>query len=449
MIRILIPIDNPKVDLLTNSFNSIVTQSYKPEIIYLVKQVNKDFMTLWAEGKDCEIWDWPEGEPWSWEVNRHPWNIEDWEGVMGQYDQLLPGVLELMQPSTSGQIVIYCDEESFFENQSFTTLRTQKGALSSYRLMFNNYLGGLTLYRQGGYEPMDTDNPVHGRLLTLLDQYGKESFLYIPQRLYKRFREYTQHQDNPPYDLNAVKRIWGIYSNVQEGAHNPRVKLGVEYWPSVGLLVKVGPDLEEGMAILRAVAANGYINKQVRVLIEGDLDPYRGICEANLWRYRNIDGNLPRTLNQEKLSIGTEILCVLQGIPLNPDWLHTMVSYANRASVVCGKTISDSKVYMPGTVGWRWEGWDFNSRGRFGILETPHNLMFPSSTCFLTKWYPPQFDEMFPNLWSGNWPDADTIYVPEVVFSVKSITTPDEVELAAFRVQNPAPDPYLQFQHLA
>lgn len=344
----------------------------------------------------------------AWSCNALLPTLGTWTGFLGQHDCLTPTALAeinaTLQTHTSAR-VIYTDEEAR-NIWDLISLRTQKGAVDGMRLCTQEYLRDLAMFQTawlqtlGGFDPLASDRPTHDLYLRTLEQLGPSAFHYIPQRLYQRFRNYLTPSTDPrrkphmvDYDLHAVRQHFArceLPATADQVNGTVELAFSFDRTPSVHAILVVGDDTVAG---IRAIKSLGivpvYQPLTIQVLFHGSTDEasdtYETVCAGERYRYRRISGDLVPALNQEGRHTDSDFVLFLQGAAINPFWLQRLVDYAQLPGIGAtgARTLSPKRLTQPGVLGWKYEGWDWNSRGRFNQLSVPHQVAAVSPTCLL------------------------------------------------------------------
>lgn len=373
-----------------------------------------------------------------WVANRIIDSLGGWVAVMDQRDRLDPTALakiyDTFQANLSAQI-IYTDEESH-NRDGVVSLRFTKGDINPVRLRYYDYLRNLafvareTLRAMGGYHRMASDFPSHDLYLRILDAYGPQVFINIPERLFFRHRNHAERGvGKERLELLNGFDMWGIQEHLDrngiagvlrrrggtaEIVYKPHRK------PWVTLIV-----INDGTPLLEETMRTAYTHFLYRPLT------VKAITNGP---------DLVQELNQEISRCDTEYACVLWGLPANTDWLDDLIGLATTpgAGAIGGRLINPIQMVQPGLAGYRFEGWDWNSRGRFNELTTPHNVSAVSQHCLLldvAKFVEVgQFDPSLPQLFSMDYclrlaqAGYSTIQVPRCIVQVNShVPTSDEI----------------------
>lgn len=309
-----------------------------------------------------------------WSANDIAETLGNWFGFMGLQDRLHFSTLWQIINKGDNDLalkVIYTDEESR-NRDGLVSLRFEKGGINPLRLRFQDYLRDLVVIDRtwflaaGGFDRMATDYPGHDFYLRTLDALGADAFGHLPQRLFYRHRNHAERRSGKErrdilngFDMhgiaqhltrNAVPAVLRRRGGTAEIVHRLQRK------PWVTLLV-----VNDGSPLMEETMRSAYTHFLYRPL------NVRAIPAGP---------DLVERLNQEILGCDTELACVLQGLPINPDWLDDLVAYSifPNAAAIGGRLINPVQLTEPGLLNYRFEGWDWNSRGRFNELATPHQV---------------------------------------------------------------------------
>lgn len=335
-------------------------------------------------------------------------SLGDWIGFMGQYDWLTPAALSTMITAISvnpAARVIYSDEEA--RNRfGHISLRFAKGSVDATRLLYQEYLGDLTLIQKslitdlGGFDRTCSDQPRQDLYLKAIESYGTEIFLNIPDRLYQHRRNHNAKITDPrykahmvPYDLQAMKNA--LIRREQAGKVNQIngtacISFKIKNIDKITIVLLVGEVLATGLATISDLTLRPrYQPSEIKVRYLGSDSAteaaYRGSCATNKLDFEVLTGNLPAGLNQEVTAADSRYVVFLRGSPLSPDWLKQMLAQAQLPNIgaVSARLISPSRILEPGTFGYKYLGWDWNVRGRFNHLSVPHQVSIMSPHCFM------------------------------------------------------------------
>lgn len=393
-----------------------------------------------------------EDEPPTWGVNRNLAQLGTWLGFLGQHDRLLPTALaELdaaLQQAPAARVA-YTDEEC---RNAFglLSMRSRKGMFDPLRLQTQEYLRDFavieraTLTVHGGFSQLANNSPTQEYYLRLFRAQGSGVFLYLPQRLYQRFRDHRHSLPRVDHDL------WAVQDHLAQQGLPATVRylngrLDIEYrpgtWPQVTVLIVVGDDWDAGLQRLhRSQLTPVYPAAQFRVVHLGT-DPeaeqrYRGYCSGLRLRYVRSELPLVPALNQETQTVDTDFVLFLQGNPVNTRWLHRLMAHAAlpNPGAVGARCWSGTRLHFPGVLNHAYEGWDWNTAGRFDVLTVPHQAMALPSACLLvdTRRFLAMsgFNPVYPTLYAmdlclrldqAGFPN---MWIPEAQVEVEKIVTP-------------------------
>jgi len=353
----------------------------------------------------------PDGELLAWSCNALLPGLGSWVGFLNQHDQLLPEALAEMAAAISSNPqakVVYSDEihRNRWGRLSFHHV---KGALDGMRLQSQEYLGSLSLIRTahlslaGGFDPLASDVPTHDLYLRTLEAFGPSAFINVPAPLCQHHRTYQEPKRSDVrqlphlvrYDLHAVKqhlargqlpaKVVQEHGTIQVSYQHPKQ-------PSVTAILVLRDDLAEGIERIHAFNRTTiYQNLTVCLLHlgsapEAEVD-YQTLAKALGYRYARhpADSNLPALLNQGLAAEDSDCLLLLDGRAINWGWLNQLVDHIQLPGVaaVGARLITPRWLTAPGILGYKFEGWDWNSRGRFNRLSVPHQTGALSPACLL------------------------------------------------------------------
>ena len=316
----------------------------------------------------------PDDELVEWSANALLETLGTWVGFLGQQDLLLPEALATMgqaiatAPATQ---VAYSDEEA--RNRfGHISGRFSKGAINPLRLRHQEYLRDLALIRTawlqelGGFDLLASDWPRHDLYLRTLEARGPAAFLNVGVRLFQRFwnprfpiPDARRKTHMVGFDLHGIRQALArlaLPAKVRQRAGTAEIRYRFDRRPWVTLLI---------------------VDNGSQVLAEAQ----KTLAETTLYRPLTVKvvaggEDLVERLNQEMLRCDTDLVCLLQGLPLNPDWLGLLVDHAMLAGAgaIGGRLSSPTRLTQPGLVNYRFEGWDWNTRGRFNELAVPHQV---------------------------------------------------------------------------
>ena len=351
----------------------------------------------------------PDDELLAWSCNHLLPTLGVWTGFLNQHDRLVPDALAalsdgiLMHPQAQ---VLYSDEcaRNGFNRLSYTTA---KGAFDATRLVCQEYLGALTLIntahltQAGGFDRLASDAPTQDLYLRTYEAQGRQAFAYLNVVTCQHHRTYlepapTDPRKVPPfisYDLYAMRQAMtrrGLNAEVRQEHGVAKVHYRHTEFPGVVAWVVVDDDVNAGFARLHAVnRSHGYRLVQVRVLHQGN-DPraiadYQELTKALGWSYLRSMTPLPVLLNQSLPTVEHDWVVVLEGDPISWGWLNQLMDHARLPGVgaVGGRTTDPRRIVSPGLLGYWFDGWDWNTRGRFNRLLVPHQTSALGSACLL------------------------------------------------------------------
>lgn len=343
-----------------------------------------------------------------------PTLASDWIGFIRPRDCLQPQTLSaaLMTIAENPQAKVVFTDEECRDALNRITHRFDKLSFDPVRLITQEYLRDLALINRswlqflGGFNPVTSEWPSHDIYLKTLESHGAAAFVHISERLYQRFRIYREkpsdlrrHSHLPGFDTQAIRQHFertqrrGKVIDNHRGTAEIRYELTSHPWLHVFVILEGG--LEAAWERLwKASATGGYGACQYTGLYIGD-DPMTASNLAYKARSLNVQihhvtGNLPAYLNQEIQRTGATYIALVRGEILDRGWSQQLLSHAQdpAVGVVGGKCISPLQLQAPGVLNYRYAGWDWNSRGKFNVLNVPHctgavspaNMLFSAQT---------------------------------------------------------------------
>lgn len=401
-----------------------------------------------------------EPELLEWAVTALLPQLGDWVGTIGQHDRLDPTALAKIAAVLSPALqVVYTDEDmrDTWERVSF---RHTKGAVNPLRLRHQEYLRALALVRRnwlsqlGGYQRLASDRPSHDLYLRTYEELGAAAFLHLPERLYWRHRDYLHTEADirfqphmVGYDLHAIRAHLGR-SGLLASVEQVHGTVEIEYAPqrplSVTIIATVTDDVSAGRSMLASLSQDPatYQPRALRVLYLGSNPTHArdfSLLAAGLGAtFTEASGSHAAALNQEALAADSHLLLFLQGTPISTRWLHRMVDHIQLPGIgaVGARTSTPIRLTQPGITGWRYEGWDWNSRGRFNALAVPHLTAAVSPAALLVdrdRFVARRFDPGYPTLFGQDLClrlGADIAWLPDAHVRVAELaTSADEILL--------------------
>lgn len=399
---LLAKVQAPNAELLRRMVASVLGQSNNDwELVLVTTLADQATATKLAMGHpNIRVVLRPDGELLAWSCNALLSTLGGWAGFIGQHDQLTPDALERMAETIAGAPqaqVVYSDEEAL-GTWGQVSLQFSKGAIDPVRLLSTDYLQDLSLIRtswlgsEGGFDHQASDRPRHDLYLRLLASVGPEGFAHTPLRLYRRHRNRLLPATGDPrdrpylpgYDLQGARRHFdrvGIPAKVAQLNGVLDIDFRFEQSPSVTVVLVLGDNLEEGKAQLMGVGLLPvYQPWQVRVLYQGvspvARERYQALCQGLRYPFREYQGSLPETLNQEASTADTALCLFLQGLPLNAHWLRRLVDLTLLPGIkAAGPTLITPTRQV--------DGGPWDSRGQFNHLAVPHSVSVLSPACLL------------------------------------------------------------------
>lgn len=321
----------------------------------------------------------------------------NWVGMIGVSDLLVPHALSSMLAAATPETkVIYSDEEAY-DLLGTVTLRTAKGPLNPYRLRSQEYLGNLTLIQTAwlnflkGFSLTSTEWPAHAVYLRTLELLGPEAFTYVPARLYRKFRRYTDpvvDRRRMPwlagFDLEAIRQFLQR-NNISAGTVSLRGFLRTDYHlprtPLMTVYVVLTNNSERNVDIIRSVLSHlEYRAALIEIVFTGNNriaeQAAREEVQGFGWRF-HVTPDLVQFLNQEVPRSRGAYVGIVQGEVFSRDWDECLLALALQKDVGAagGRVLEGRFLALPGTLGFRFKGWDWNTRGPFGQLAVITNTV--------------------------------------------------------------------------
>ncbi len=391
-----------------------------------------------------------------------------WVGMIGYRDRLLPHTLRAAMTAIAehpAAKVVFTDEECR-DALNRITHRFDKLGFNPYRLLSQEYLQDLALIERawlqqlGGFDPLINNYPTHDLFLRTYTFLGAEGFAHIPERLYQRFRTYRANPSEqrkqlhiPGADTNAIRRHLNrhnIAGSVESRSGSTRIQytLGYTPWTTVFLVVK-GSLSDAWNDVELSSRSMGYNVARLRLVYTGDdlhtFETLKQRCQHLGVLVYHVPGDLVSWFNQRLPQEDVSVIGILQGTPVSSRWLAEGLSHLQlpNVGVVGGRCITPLQLTMPGVLNYRYEGWDWNSRGKFNLLVAPHNVSAVSAHSMLFRLEDflsvQGFAEDLPTLYGMEFcmtMQRDTgkqiLYVPTITTEVSLVHTPDE-EAALFK----------------
>lgn len=334
---------------------------------------------------------------WTW--NRLNDELGDWVIVLDQHDHLVPEALDAFGTASTlhpDAAVIYSDECSYGAGR--TSFTTDKGEFDQVRLVYQNYLGRAVAVRRqavsalGGFDRLASDNPMHALFLKILERQGPTAFAYVPQVLCRHLRTYLEPRNPdirfeaymPRYDLHGVTDHLsrrGLCARPRQYNGTLRLNLAISGpYPKVHLWAEVTDTWSPGQWLSMIHRSLRYPHLQVTLLYRGE-DPVtsRRLEEAAKsvgWGYLCSQTSLPALLNQALPTTDANYFVASQGVPVTRGWLKHLVHQTLWGNVfaVGARGFRGTRLASLGELGYRYAGWDWNTRGRFNHLQVPHQV---------------------------------------------------------------------------
>lgn len=466
---LIVKIRDPKPELLQAMVDSLLGQTWVDwQLLCLVdptRPLDRELVAdLTAGDERIQMELRPDAELAAWGCNALLPQLGTWIGFLGQYDQLDPAALAqintawLNQPAAQ---VVFTDEESH-SHWGQVSLRSSKGIFDPIRLRSQEYLRNLTLIHTnllqtlGGFDRLASDFPAHDLFLRAYEQQGIEAFCYVPQRLFWRYRDYWATRSTDPrkalhmvnYDLYAVRQHLertGLPGTVHQVNGTCNIQYRFPNQPSVAALVLVDDDIEAGTVRLQQLQVWPVYAPCVVTVIDRGNSPeteatYRQLCSGLRYQYRRMSGSRPEVFNQAAATVDATLVLFLEGQPISPDWLRRLADHSKLPGVgaIGARLVTPVHLTQPGTVGYRYEGWDWNSRGQFNRLSVPHAMGVLSPRCLLLDlrrfFAMGGFDTSFPTLFGQdlclrlNQAGLINLQVPESTVCTAADASIDEAE---------------------
>ena len=372
----------------------------------------------------------PDDELLAWSCNLLLPTLGTWTGFLDQHDRLVPEALATMAAAIQAAPqarVIYSDECHRDRWDRFSFITT-KGAFDSYRLVSQEYLGSLTLLQTahlqaiGGFDRLASDVPTHDLYLRTFETQGPDAFRYVPAILCRHYRNYLEPRPQDirllphlvRYDLFAIRQHLTrtkTIAQVRQEHGTVRIDYHHSTTPGVHVWVLVGDDQEKGTARMHALNwTQGYRLTRIQVLHQGT-DPgaarhYQTLAKSLGWDFNQLVSTLPSALNQALPYLEHDWVLVLDGLPINHGWLLELMNQAQlpRVGAVGARCTDLRRIVSPGLLGYIYDGWDWNTRGRFNRLQVPHQTGALGSGCLLFNARTARelngFREDLPTLWA-------------------------------------------------
>lgn len=334
-------------------------------------------------------------------TNRLLPTLGTWVGFLGQDDRLVSDALtqlDLAMVVAPAARVMFTDEES---RNGFgqISMRFNKGAINPLRLRNQEYLRDLVVIERamlstmGGFNRLTSSSPTHDLYLRVLDTQGPSAFCHVPHRLYQRFRDHRDPLPRLGHDQQAAQDHLARRSApalVRQLDHRLHIEYRYQDHPWVTAVVVVEDDLAAGLRrIKRSQVGPLYRPATFQVLHVG-VSPeaeaaYRTLCAELRLPYQLSYQSVPAALNQVLRTVDTELLLILQGEAVHPRWLHRLVDHVRipGTGAVGPRICAGSRLHQPGILGHQYDGWDWNTAGRFDVMAVPHQIAAVSPACLL------------------------------------------------------------------
>lgn len=454
---LLVPVFAPTASLLYGMLESLQNQTFpdwearllvadtRPQDLEMVQALTQNMPKVLIELR-------PEGELAAWACNALLPQLGNWVGFLGQHDCLTPDALVSCFAAHGTSVITYTDQESFNGNQVIS-LRSDKGAVNPIRLRQHEYLQELLLINRswleviGGFDRLASDCPTHDIVLKACEELGSEAFAYVPQRLYRRYRGFSLGVPYPPFDTYAItqhlKRTGRKGKAIREG-HAVDLQYTVDNWPEVVVHLLVGDDINAGTAAIRQTQNLPLYPRQRLIVHFQGLSPtapdtYSALCAGMRLTFRTVGPSLPAYWNQviAQYAGDSTYTLLLGGVPVGARWLHTLVEQLHDqpgVGIVGARCITSTRLHQPGVLGYRYDGWDWNTRGKFDVQCVHHQISAVSPACMLfdTRLFlrGEGFDETLPTLYGMDFclrydaADRAVVLTPDVTVSVEETVIP-------------------------
>lgn len=428
-------LQKPNPTLLQELIESLESQTYQDWELVLVGAEDEDMPWLALQNlvsgyPRVSLVQRPKDELLAWSCHHLYPGLGQWIGMLDQHDRLVPNALETMAAASAEHIdaqVLYSDEchRNSFNRLSFTTA---KGAFDPFRLMTQEYLGSLALVRRdhlqalAGFDLLASDVPVHDLYLRTLEMLGPGAFAYVPQVLCQHHRSYLEPRPkdvrNLPhlvrYDLYACRRHLsrrGLLAQIKQEHGTLRIRYKHRERPGVVVWLLVSDDLEAGLARAAAFQSTlSYQHLELQLVHRGSNpdagQAYQALATQHRWKYVRTTQAIPQLLNQALPYLAHDWLLILDGEPITKHWLTYLMDHAQLPGVAAlgARCTGVRRIFAPGVLGYRYEGWDWNTRGRFNRLQVPHQVSALGSGCLLLNARDARalggFREDLPTLWA-------------------------------------------------
>lgn len=392
-----------------------------------------------------------------------------WVGLLRVGDVMAPDALELMLTAATPETKILFSDEEAYDLLGTSTLRTDKRPINEYRLRSQEYIGSLALIQSSwlqslkGFSLTSTEWPAHHIYLRTMGLLGSTAFTYVPAVCHRWFRRYTEPvldrrrmHTLVGYDLEAVRQHLS-HQGINAGTLSMRGILHTEYrlpkTPFLTVYVVLTNNSEANRLILRSVLRHlKYRATMVEIVFLGNNRIAEGEARAEVqgfgWCF-HVTTDLTNFLNQELLNGRGVYAAVVQGEVFARDWDERALALCQQKGIgmVGGRVITGRHLTMPGTVGFKFAGADWNTEGPFGQLAVINNVAALSPVnCMLQVHTFIDAGGLDPAMGSLAWLDLCTriramglqlLYHPDLHVGVGPVTEPTPAEQLTFLGKHP------------
>ena len=351
----------------------------------------------------------PDSELLAWVANGQTASLGDWLMFVDQHDHLVPTALaQLAAAATAAPAarVLYGDE-CYRDGSGRRSFITRKGQLDPTRLLAQEHIGAPAaiqvayLQASGGFDRLASDVPTHDLYLRWVEALGEAGFVYVPEVLIEHHRTYLAPA-NPDirrqphlvrYDLYALRQALtrrSLNAEVIQLVGTARINFRPTTKLPCSIVLLVGDDTPAGFERIHALNRT-LTSTPVNVTVvqrgshAGAAQDYLEICRALGWKHQLTGQTVPAFLHDYLATATTEWICVLDGLALNWGWLDQLMRHAQSlgAGAAGARTTTPRQLTVPGLPGYRYEGWDWNTRGRFNHLQVAHQTTGLGNACLV------------------------------------------------------------------
>lgn len=355
-------------------------------------------------------------ESWPMLINRLRPQFGTWWIQLHQHDFLPNNVLAQLQEGFAQDdcAAIYGDEEHV-SPAGLVSQRTSKGAWDPVLIRHHRYVGQ-AIWLRTSLSELDltlTVDPVQGYLLGLASD---KAVRYLPAPLIQHFRAHelplpVRHPDSEAG--HKWLRQTGLLGTTAPAQGVLRYRIQSSDLPHSSVLLLLDSErnqAQQQMEMLGRVLLPGVqsVHAIYRGEVSEDADHLRGVAKSQGFKFQAHYGlPLGEAIHAGVLARDTDWTAVLMGMPINRDWLFellTQVCYnPGRLAAVGSRIFRGRFLTQPGTIGWKYAGWDWNTRGRFNRLLCPHQVSYLSAGSWLVNTrafrqlggFDPQLPELF------------------------------------------------------